>query len=162
MATEWFFQIEGKVHGPLTASQAETLIDVGKIHPETLAREGKNGQWTRAANFSGLSVSRQNEEATEPRKAGKKAVFVPDPKKKTEKVTAKPSTITACRRMDKAFTGFAVAALIGALLVGSRFPDTFATCLIGSLFLFGGGVMFRALAEILESTSGGIGSGESS
>lgn len=54
MASEWYCQIDGEEHGPLSADQVRTMAQIGQLTRESLVRKGLTGQWTSALRVRGL------------------------------------------------------------------------------------------------------------
>jgi hypothetical protein len=53
MATEWFYQQNGEIVGPLTAAELLAGIRKGRIQPDSLLRKD-DSQWVAAAEVNGL------------------------------------------------------------------------------------------------------------
>jgi hypothetical protein len=54
MATEWYFQIMGSVEGPISEGQFHSKVQDGDITPETLVRNGADGEWVLADHVPNL------------------------------------------------------------------------------------------------------------
>lgn len=53
MAT-WYSKTGDQQFGPYTDQELKRAVDVGKITPDTLIRQGENGNWFRASQIAGL------------------------------------------------------------------------------------------------------------
>ena len=54
MAIEWFYQVEGEVVGPASASRLKWLARSGDISSESLVKKGADGDWVYADRFKGF------------------------------------------------------------------------------------------------------------
>jgi len=54
MAESWYFQVNGRVNGPVTSGQIKSLADTGIVKHETLVRKGESGNWVEAWHVKGL------------------------------------------------------------------------------------------------------------
>ncbi len=63
MPNEWYYLAESGPVGPLTPEDVRSLVQAGRIVPETSIRQGKDGKWYRADRIRGLPFG----ESTAPR-----------------------------------------------------------------------------------------------
>ncbi len=54
MAAEWFVNLAGRQHGPVSTPELKRLADEGRITPDTQIRKGAQGAWFRAVRVPGL------------------------------------------------------------------------------------------------------------
>ncbi|NQU20238.1 MAG: DUF4339 domain-containing protein [Candidatus Nealsonbacteria bacterium] len=54
MATQWFCEISGEQHGPVSSQQLKAMADKGRLTAEDRVRQGDDGSWVPASRVKGL------------------------------------------------------------------------------------------------------------
>jgi Zn-dependent protease with chaperone function len=54
MASDWYCQIDGEEHGPLSPDQIRTMAQIGQLTRESLVRKGFSGPWVSAKRVKGV------------------------------------------------------------------------------------------------------------
>jgi hypothetical protein len=113
MATQWYYESNGTVHGPVGSSEIRTLAASGEIHPTTRVREAGRDDWITARRLRGLfpdastsiaqdspAAGRQNDREWYLRDiAGK--TFGPLTKAQLDKLHSNDQISTACQLRHK-------------------------------------------------------------
>ncbi len=57
MASEWYFQLDGQIGGPVSDRGLRTMALTGEIRPSDLVRCGLDGKWNPASTVKGLEFN---------------------------------------------------------------------------------------------------------